>query len=323
MITLTFQFHGVRVRVRTSSSAVASHFRHDFSYFIAEPRGSVDLELQHGIGAPKWRKGRRVGRAELFKSPPGERRVRYFGSVAIDYRPQKGKARVYAGSSDGAYEGCLSVVLSFVGEWLDRKGIHRIHALGVASETAGALFLAPSGTGKSTLALELLKRSRLRLLSDDTPLVTAEAEMLGFPQRIACREKPKGIPKRHLRRFRRARYGEKFVVGAAAFRSRVADRAGVDWVVLTRRDGTAKFEAIARWRAAWPLAKWLVAGFETPQMWELFLRPSPEDWKAKTEILRSRLRAAWGLMRMARFGALSLGSDAGENVRLVEGLLGR
>ncbi len=272
---------------------------------------------------PKWGKGRRIGRAELFGSAAGERRVKYFGTTWVEYQPHSQRAKVFGSDPAHLYESALAVVLSFVGEWLDGLGMHRVHGLGVSSEGEGALFLAASGTGKSTLALSLLKRTAVDLLSDDTPLVLSGARMASFPQRIATREKPKGFSDKYLRKFRRVEYGEKFVLGAEAFSDRIQTDVPIRQVFVTRRHvGEPALEAISRWRLAWPLAKWLVIGYETPQMWELFLRPSPADFGRKLGILRSRVSVAASLLRKAKAYRLVLGGDSEQNARFVEHFLG-
>lgn len=322
--TLNFQFHGVTVSVRGAVPEVAAHFKHDFHFFLQKDASGVkaDLSLEFLKAAPRWGKGRRVGRAEFFFAPPGERRLRYFKKAFVQYAPERAKARVYAPEAALAYEAGLAVLLSFVGEWLDRRGIHRVHGLGVAGPQKSALFLAPSGTGKSTLALGLLRGTALKLLSDDTPLVDVGGQMREFPQRIATRERPSGFLPAHLRKFKRVEYGEKFVLGAQAFAKRVGERAPVDCVVITTRHlGPARLTPLPRWKLVWPLTKWLVVGYETPQMWELFLRPSRSDLKAKLRILGSRVGAAARLWRGAQAYTLSLGDDRNENVRLVETLL--
>ncbi len=300
-----------------------SHFRHDFHYFLKPAlKEKPDLALSFVARPPSWGKGRRIGRAELFFSRAGERRIKYFGSTWIEYRPEAGIARVLGAETPHLYEAALSVVLSFVGEWLDRRGLHRVHGLGISADGKGALFLAPSGTGKSTLALGLLKQTALALLSDDTPLINGEGEMLSFPQRIALKERPTGFPSKHLRKFRRAKYGEKYVLGAEAFSKRIEDRASVRYVLVTdRRPGEPSVEAMANWKLAWPLAKWLVLGFETPQMWELFLRPSAPDFRSKARILGSRLKAAAGLLKSAKAYRLVLGEDTTGNVEFVARLM--
>jgi hypothetical protein len=317
-------FHGVRVLIEGAPASVLSHFRHDFHYFLRKPsRARPDLKLRFRSKPPKWGKSRKVGRAELYFSKSGERRLKYFGSTWVEYRPEAGEAWIFGADDAHLYESALSVVLSFAGEWLDRQGVHRVHGLGVSSEGEGALFLAPSGMGKSTLALGLLKETSLDLLSDDTPLLNGAGEMLSFPQRIATREKPEGFEAKHLRKFKRARYGEKFVLGAEAFSGRIEERVGVDKVIVTAR-GKGRAPALAtmaRWKLVWPLAKWLVLGFETPQMWELFLRPSPADFGRKAAILRSRLRVAAGLLKRAKAYRLELGEDRLANARLVEKFL--
>ena len=52
-------------------------------------------------------------------------------------------------------------------QYLDRRGLHRIHALGVVVKNRAVLVMLPMGGGKSTLGLHLLKHPEVQILSDD------------------------------------------------------------------------------------------------------------------------------------------------------------
>ena len=319
-------FHGVRVRITSHLRTVIADLEHDFAYFKSEKtaQGGFRLSLHAETDLKvQWRRMVRGPRSELFFAPAGEQRIRFFARAWVSYRFAKNECDVYCDDPAIAYETVYLVLLSFVGETLDRRGLHRIHALGVNIASHGALLLGPSGTGKSTLAIRLLAAKTAKLLSDDTPLIGKAAQMAAFPQRIALRETPP-VAAKFVRKFKRVEYGEKFVVGAKYFANQIADTSDVKWLMIAKRDGseTSHFEPVPRRHLAWPLVKWLVLGLETPQVWELMLRPSPRDALAKCKILGRRVRAGISLLKRCETGVFHLSSDPAEASRVFNATFG-
>jgi hypothetical protein len=93
---------------------------------------------------------------------------------------------VYGTDLDLVHEIAYHFILSTAGQHLNSRGLHRVHALGVAYRERGILFLAPSGGGKSTMALELLRRPGFTLLGEDTPWWTVTAISTPFRCGSAC-----------------------------------------------------------------------------------------------------------------------------------------
>lgn len=298
-------FHGLSVRVRAEGlGALLSLVDHDFAYFTGpcSPAPTFNIELRRGppgdgpVGA---------GRSRFVRWRARETVVLFFGTARVRYRFAEGQVEITSEDPQSAYEALYLSLLSLMGEALDDRGLHRLHGFAFRGWGRGVILLGASGAGKSTLGLELLERSTIDLISDDTPLVARGAAMRAFPQRIALKERP-DFADEQVRRFPRQLSEEKFVVSVGRYRDRVAAEAEIDWLVLLRRSGeiSPSVRRCARWRAAWPLAKWLVIGYETPQIWELFLRPSARDVLKKARIALSRARVAWDLFWRARVATL-------------------
>lgn len=312
-------FHGVTARVASVYAHVLEDLKNDFAYFLTGP-GESDLSLtvQSLEVAPKgWIPLPRLGRSRFFLSPPGETRVAYFEKSRVVYRFHRGRCEVYSDAAT-AYEVAYLMLLAYVGEALDRKGIHRIHGLGMTWRGDGMIVLAPSGGGKSTLALELLRSPEMAILSDDVPWVNPRGEILAFPQRIALKTRPTIAPE-FVRTFRRVRYGEKFVVGSRYFEQRIVEKSPLRWlVVIDSKRGSALLEKRSRIFLIWPLLRWLVLGLETPQVWEVFVRLTPSDLWAKAKILFSRARLAWRLGRQSQAASFRLSphvTESGETLK--------
>lgn len=78
------------------------------------------------------------------------------------------------------------LINSLAGEHLDATGIMRIHAFSFAGPKKTPLVFGPSGSGKSSLALELLNHQDCHLFSDEITLVNlANLNLRPFPLQIS------------------------------------------------------------------------------------------------------------------------------------------
>ncbi|MFI5363584.1 MAG: hypothetical protein ACHQ49_16580, partial [Elusimicrobiota bacterium] len=253
--------------------AELDELRRDFAAFGCEegraPRVSLELcsrPCPPQETAASWR-----GRGFAVRSFPGGRTIRYDDGcwARYDYRERAGV--VHAEDSARLRELAYLAVLSRAGEELDRRGLHRVHALGVAAPAGAALVLLPSGGGKSTLALELLRRRSLAVLSDECPIVAADGVVRPFPLRLALRAGAdlSGLPGGSLRTFRRRGYEEKSLLDAAALGASPAAAAPLRWLLLgSPSSGAPRLEPLGRVGALAARARALGIGVGQPQMAE-------------------------------------------------------
>ncbi|MBI1860152.1 MAG: hypothetical protein HYR96_04445 [Deltaproteobacteria bacterium] len=313
MTAVTLNFYGIRVRVE-GESALTARIEGEFGYFIADESVAPIFRIRvhpKFERTQNWRKLFRTKWSTLYLSKGKERRVCFFNKAWVAYRFEAGECDVYCDEAPTSFEVVYLVVLSYVGEELDRRGLHRVHGMGLCRDGRGILFLGTSGVGKSTLAIEFLKEHSSRILSDDTPLVEESGGMMAFPQRIALKEMPSLNPQ-HVKRFKRTEFGEKFVIASSYFRDRVQPSVLTDAVVYLTREGNDSIEIKSLTRAELfvLLLRWLVIGHETPQVWQLYLRFSPLSVWWKSRILVSRLRCAWAISRRSRPWKVNLAEDA-------------
>src|SRR5262249_11546309 len=113
--------------------------------------------------------------------------IDYFGQALAIFKRDEKHCVVYGNSMDLLHEIAYLFILSTGGDHLDRHGLHRVHALGVSYQNKGILLLLPSGGGKSTMALKVLRRPGFLLLGEDTPLIDRQGRVLPFPLRLGVR----------------------------------------------------------------------------------------------------------------------------------------
>ena len=211
---LALDFYGLRVAVEADDADLLDDVRRDFSYFRAAPAGAaavraamrVTLTSEPGPRGelPRLRATLQTPRNIVYRTPAVSY-VDYFGRALMTYGRRDGAYTIYCAERDLAHEIAFLTILSRVGEHLDRAGLHRVHALGLQAHGAAVLVLLPMGGGKTTLTLRMLQEEGVRLLSEDSPLVSRTGQVFPFPLRIGVRpgEEPPGVPPEQSRTVQR------------------------------------------------------------------------------------------------------------------------
>jgi hypothetical protein len=171
---------------------------------------------------------------------------------------------------------------------LDRKGFHRVHALGVEP---GVLAILPQGGGKSAMAALLCSSGGRRVHSDEIPLIQ-DGGVHPFPLRLALRPQvAEGLQLTGGRLFKRKIFDDKILFPLPANQTAPAARIQAILIGRLNLSGIPKVRRASRLRVFAGLMHSLVVGIGVPQMREFMLRPAP----ALLAIFFSRLRQAAGL----------------------------
>jgi hypothetical protein len=315
MNELHLDFHGVTASIRSDDAAVIEALRGDFAHFAAspDPKPRLHWRLERREAARSERGGVPILRLPGYTAYALDHRrlVAYRdGALAIFDRSVE-RGVVVSPSPERLRELGYLALLSRAGESLERVGLHRAHALGFTLGGRAALVFLPSGGGKSTLALRLLARERIGLLSDDTPLVGRDGLARAFPLRLGFQADAPlpGVPVELVRRFNRWGRPMKKLVDYSFFRERVVAQAPVRWLILGAPGGRAELAPASAAAASVSLADGLILGRGVAQMSEYMLGPSPGRLADLARLALSRARAAGALMRGARILRLRLGRD--------------
>jgi hypothetical protein len=323
METLALVFYGVGVTI-AAPGPVIDELRRDFSFFVRPLSGGIFRAMRITVfeQKPPFERVPEV-RASLYQPDSVSydwRDVRFvdYNGAALsiyDFRAEHGE--VYATDSDLLHELVYLLILSRVGELLDGKRIHRVHALGIAREGKGILCLLPQGGGKTTLALELLKESSVQLLSDDTPLITARGEVLPFPARIGIDPAmAASIPDKFKGTLLRRKYGAKTLVDIEFFKDHIAVAAvPVSLLLVGEREFSLKprFVKAGKLVGGIALFKNSIIGLGLPQMVEYFLRHGLKEVLSKGEIFLSRFLIAMNIILKSDTYRFVMGRDPEEN----------
>ncbi len=317
MNLLRLSISGVGVEVAAEDGPALEPLARDFRHFVSEV-SNPEIRLDIRRGAPPRSADPKVWlpwRSMKISGAGPRRRVDYPGGARLEYDLDRERGTLWAENSDLAHELSYLAVLSRAGWKLDRRGLHRVHALGFTYRGGAGLILLPSGGGKSRLGLELLSRPGFGFLSDDAPLIREEGlEVSPFPLRLSLRgEDWRGIPENRLSWFHRRRFGPKRLVDLEYFSSKVAGPAPLRWIFAGRPARAGELPSLRECspaRAASALAVNLTLGLGTPQVLELMLPGRAlRGVRELTQVAWSRSRCAAAAAARARRAVFTLGGD--------------
>lgn len=328
---LYFDFYGVALRVECRDSETRENIRRDFSYFFKESQSKTHIKISIYFEKPPFEKVPPL-KASLYNPDSlayDDRHIRYVDHQAraltiYDYKNETGQ--IYAQDKKLLHELSYLLMLSRVGELLDKRGIHRIHALGICVKERGVLCLLPQGAGKTTLALDLLKVEDIKLLSDDTTLIKRNGELLAFPLRLGVSgDFPLDIPSEYLREFKRRKYGTKTLIDIDYFKDKIISSVKLSIILIGQRisSGEAKIVKLNKMRAIGPIIRDAVIGLGLAQMVEYFLRFDFKDIFSKIGIIFSRLRVSFKLLLHSKSYCFLIGGDRAKNVEVLLSFLER
>jgi len=330
-----FDFHGVAIEVVSPSAELVSEVRRDFVWFhraaptdhaLAAPfRIELHLEAPAYDALPALPAAFFTPRNVCYRDR-GRTYIDYFGRALAVFDRAAESCVVHGADPELVHEIAYLLILSTVGERLDRRGVHRVHALGVRHRGRGVLLLLPSGGGKSTMAMRLLREPGFELIGEDTPLVERDGTLLPFPLRLGVRPgEDAGVAPEHVRTVRRMEFDPKTLVDIDVFRDRIVGGPVAPGAILVGQRNLGRVSAIeplALGPALGALVKYMVVGLGVYQGMEFLLERGVGDLAGKLGTAASRLRAAAQLLRRAPAHRFVLGRDIDRNYRTLLEFLG-
>lgn len=319
MQEIKLNIYGVEMTIASDDNNVLDLIRSDFKYFATERSDGIMISISK-IKPPYDRvppvKGSLYTPAAINYDSGNLRYSDYYGKALTIYDYDKEKGEIFSENEDMLYEIAYLMVLSRSGELLDKKGIHRVHALGFSNKENGFLLLLPMKGGKTTLAIELLKSADIKLLSEDTPLIDRDGKILPFPLRLGIQ---KGdiveAPTAMTREFRTGKGGEKILVDVAHYMDKIGAPCPAKYILIGEREFSdhPRIMKAGKLRSFSALTRNLVFGLGLPQVVEYFLRSNLRDIFSKAGIFMSRMAASIRISIGTRAFRFILGRDRKRN----------
>jgi hypothetical protein len=320
---------GVTARIRCTNPQVMYWLDFDFSQFVLEaPLPKCDINVDVFVQEPPENIIPPLD--EIMHTPKfvvfeNEHRTRYitYQDKAIcihNYVTETGT--IYCAEPTEAYERLYLTILSRVGERLDSKGIHRVHSLGVSYKNQATVMLIPQGGGKTTLALSLLGKPGIKLISEDTPFINARGQVLPFPFRLGVTngERTEAIPEQYKRLTGRMHWGFKILVDLRYFKDSIAhDAMPLKFLLCGRWTNKAnpRIAPLGKIGALGYLMRDCVFGLGLPQVIELFLQSGLRGTSQKALIAFSRLFVSIITVLKTNCYQLYLCKDREQNARMI------
>lgn len=325
-----FDFYGCAVEVSSVSAAIVEEVRRDFAYFRT-PSANGRLEVEIRPVPPPYDAlppvpASLITPRNVCFADKDLTYIDYFGRGLAVFDRREQRCIVYGTDHDLLHEIAYLFILSTVGQYLDSRGLHRVHALGVSYRQRGVLLLLPSGGGKSTMALELLRRPGFGLLSEDTPLIDRHGRILPFPLRLGVRpEQQTGIPAQYLRTVRRMEFDPKTLIDIDYFAGRLATTVEPGLILVGQRNlgDVSAIVPLAPHRAVKALVNDMVVGLGVYQGLEFLLERGLRDVLGKGGVAASRLHNGLRLLARAPAYRFVLGRSTDRNCRTLVQFLGR
>lgn len=320
-----FDFLGFTLEIEGDSSEAVWNAERDYAYFrVPVEAAAADALVELREEAPPYAQLPALPAA--FFTPrnvcyqnEGLTYVDYFGKGLAVHDRCTHRCVVYAEDADLLREIAYYYILSTVGEALDQSGLHRAHALGVTYAGQGLLLLLPSGGGKSTMALELLRQPGFGLLAEDTPLIDRTGRLRPFPLRLGVRPGGAvGIPEQFVRTVTRMEFDPKTLIDVEYFREQLPlPGAVVDpaYVLVGQRNlgAVSEIVPISRLRLFQALLKYVIVGLGVYQGLEFLLEHGTGDTLRLGATAFSRLGNCLQLMQRAPGYCFVMGRDRAAN----------
>jgi hypothetical protein len=300
------------VLIKTDWEALADVFKKDFWSFLSKE--SID-EAQPGVVISVFQTADWPTIPETVSSMQTQNAITYdLGSkrfcdyynkayTSIDF--ETNQAQVYGVDFDFIHEITYLLILSRIGKKLDLKGIHKLHAFAISFEDLAFVCMMPSKGGKSTLLAELLKDSRIKMISDDIPLVDSFGCIHPFALKLGMNDVPDGLeivePDQNIYSMKRNLYGEKVLICTRGLRGKVEDQNRVFSRVILAEAFRYNSEFSQIHSSSWGktikgLFKHGILGLGSPLIIEYFWQSGLKDFLIKTRIF---------ILRCIAFGSLS------------------
>ncbi|MFA5157217.1 MAG: hypothetical protein WC532_07545 [Candidatus Omnitrophota bacterium] len=310
--TLQLSFYGVDVRIKSSCAQALEYIGRDFSYFKTPNPQSTGIEITVYQQEPPYADLAPMVASYLSPRNICYRRgdlkyIDYPGRALVIYDRKNRRYSVYALDPVALHEICYTLIISLIGEQFDKKGLCRVHALGFELEGKAILLLLGMGGGKTTITLDTLSlNNKVKLISEDSPLIDRQGNVFPFPLRIGIRPQslPKEIPQHYIRFFPREEFGPKFLIDIEFFGDRISacrPFSGAT-VILGRRvlGQEPKITPVGKPAACRKFFEDCVIGMGLFQGIEYIFQKSPAEIISRIPYLYSRSRNAWRLINRAK-----------------------
>jgi hypothetical protein len=331
--SLSLNFWGINVSVISEWSELVDVLTKDFwSYIIHDKNLSTvfDLSLKivktdEAIPIPEGLVASMQTQNAITYDFGDVRFCNYYSKAFSEINFKTNQAIIQGVDFDKIHEIAYLLILSRIGKKLDLNGFHKLHAFAVSFKDLAFVCMMPSKGGKSTLLVELLKDPRIKMISDDIPMIDSFGRVHPFALKIGLDQIPPELEvvdkEINVYSIKREAYGEKKLVCTRGIQSRIEQGAVFKKIILAegvRFNSDHSVLAPASWRFIFKgLFKHGIIGVGSPIVVEYFWESGIRDFFTKTKVFFKRLFGFLSLSFRAKKMKLLSGRDPSHTSKVI------
>ena len=213
---MILDLYGFVIKIQCNPDSLLKEITRPFKFFVSEekpPGVTINIEQRDPPyrSFPSIKASFSTPRNIVYKNN-NQKIIDYFGKGVV--LEEDSKFYIYGCDDNFLCESFYLLIISLFGQFCDKVGYLRVHALALSYKDTAILLPIPPGGGKSTLAMAMMKVNGFKLISDDEPLLDNSGYIHPFPTRIGTLDKRKieSIPPEYVYKIDRMEFGLKYFI---------------------------------------------------------------------------------------------------------------
>jgi len=317
---------GLTVEYQSESPNLTSKLIRPFKYYVKE-NGSPSIKIIVKEVDPPYetfpsiKASFSTPRNIIFKDK-NCKIIDYFGKGMILEESNKSTYTIFSRDINFLQEAFYLLILSLFGQFCDKKGLLRIHALAFSYNDSAIILTMPSGGGKSTMALTMLEEEGFKLMSEDEAVFDNSGHINPFHSRIGVLNKSdiNFIPDEYIYMIDRMEFGIKYFVDCEYWKDKLEHKPNNEIILFISQrliNGEPCIEKTSKINAFRSLLINAVIGVGLYQGIEFVFNNSALDILSKFPIFVRRFVLALKLISASKTYRISLSRDVNRNAQVL------
>lgn len=324
---MTIDIYSLTISVRCDPDNLLNELVRPFKFFISEETGyetEIIIEQKDPPynSFPSVKASFSTPRNIIYHSDE-EKIIDYFGNGVVVQNKAESKYHIYGCDINFLTEAFYLLVISLVGQFCDKKGYLRVHALALSYNDTAVLLPLPPGSGKSTMAMAMLGINGFKLISDDEPIIKSDGSILPFPSRIGTLDKKKiqTIPEKFVYKIDRMEFGLKYFIDYDYWGDRIEKKHLKKSIIFQSNrllNGAPSIQKASKIKILSSLIRDAVIGVGLYQGLEFIFQNSTWEILSKVRVVINRFIKAIKLASSSETYQINLSRDIEKNVETLK-----